>query len=72
MTEASKEDMERVIVGRREKIELEFYIDRPGTVLRWEFVTVDHGMSFGWYFKSAQTDTSSSDIVSVVSESCSV
>ena len=65
MTEVSREDMERVVVHRREKIELEFYVNQPGTVLRWEFVTVDHGISFGWYVKQ---EDSSSDII-VVSES---
>lgn len=54
MTEASRDQMERVVIGRRETYELEYQIEQPCTVLRWEFVTVDHSISFGWYLKGAR------------------
>ena len=54
MTEAGRDQMERVVIGRRETCELEYQVDQPHTVLRWEFVTVDHSISFGWYLKGAR------------------
>ena len=66
MMEASRDEMDRVVVGRRETCEREFHISSPGTVLRWEFVTIDHGISFGWYHKATET-TKSSNAFNVVS-----
>ena len=48
---ASRDQMERVVVGRRETCELGYQIDQPRTVLRWEFVTVDHSIGFAWYLQ---------------------
>ena len=67
MTEINKDEMERVVVGRRETCELEFPVSQPGTVLRWEFVTSDHGITFGWHLKEVHL-TKSSNAISVVSD----
>ena len=66
MTEACRDEMERVVIGRRETYELEFQIEQPGTVLRWEFVTVDHSISYGWFIKGT-AKRKFSNIVHVVS-----
>ncbi|KAL5478140.1 hypothetical protein EMCRGX_G025029 [Ephydatia muelleri] len=52
LTETSKEDMESVLVSRGSSYEREFTVELPGTVIRWEFITNDHDISFGWYQKS--------------------
>ena len=54
LTETSREEMERVIIGRGGTCELEFHISHPRTVLSWEFVSVDYDVSFGWYLKEAK------------------
>ena len=63
MTEASRDQMERVVIGRRETCELEYQIEQPGTVLRWEFVTIDHSISFGWLLKEAKRKSSNASSV---------
>ena len=54
LTETSREEMERVVIGRGGSRELEFQISHPRTVLRWEFVSVDYDVSFGWYLKEVR------------------
>ena len=63
MTEASRDQMERVVIGRRETYELEFQIEQSGTVLRWEFITVDHSISFGWFLRGARRKSSNASSV---------
>ena len=65
-TEASRDEMERVIIRRRGMHELECQVTQPGTVLQWEFVTIDHGINFGWYHKATEM-TKSSNAFNVVS-----
>ena len=66
MTEASRDEKERIVVGRRETCGLEFHIEQPGTVLRWEFITVDHSIGFGWQLRGA--GRKSSNAFNVVSK----
>lgn len=53
-TEARRDQMERVVIGRRETCELGYRIEQPRSVLRWEFVTVDHGIRFGLYLQGVK------------------
>ena len=69
LTETSREEMERVVVGRGGTCELEFHIHHPRTVLQWEFVSVDYDVSFGWYIRESRKRkmTSSKSLKEVVS-----
>ena len=55
LTETSREEMERVVIGRGSTCELEFHISHPRTVLSWEFVSTDYDISFGWFTKEIKT-----------------
>ena len=54
LTETSRNEMERVVIGRGGTCELEFHISLPRTVLSWEFISVDYDVSFGWYLKELE------------------
>ena len=67
LTETSRDEMERVVVGRKGIYELEFQISHPCTVLRWEFVTINYDLSYNWYLKEAQRrKTKSSNTSNVI------
>jgi hypothetical protein len=55
LTETSRDEMERVVIGRGSSCELEFHISHPQTVLSWEFVSTDYDISFGWFRKEVIT-----------------
>ena len=55
LTETSREEMERVVIGRGGTCEVEFHISRPRTVLSWEFVSIDYDISFGWFRREIKT-----------------
>jgi hypothetical protein len=52
LMESSKEEMERVVVGRGSSHLISHHVDTPGSVLRWDFMSTDHDISYGWYLKS--------------------
>jgi hypothetical protein len=52
LMESNKEEMERVVVGRGSSHLISHHVDTPGSVLRWDFMSTDHDISYGWYLKS--------------------
>eukprot|EP00731_Ephydatia_muelleri_P025329 Em0017g412a len=59
-TQTNKEDMERLVVSRGSSHNLEFPVEIPGTSIRWELITIDHDIGFGWFqkFEAAANDLS--------------
>ncbi len=55
LTETSRDEMERLVIGRGSSCELEFHISHPQTVLSWEFISTDYDISFGWFRKEIVT-----------------
>jgi hypothetical protein len=64
LMKSSKKEMERVVVGRRSSYLISYNVDTPGSKLRWDFMTTDHGIKYGWYLKSS-TGQRNIDVVPV-------
>ena len=52
LTETSREEMERVVVGRGSVHKIRCEVAEPRSVLKWEFISVDYDIAFGVYHKS--------------------
>ncbi|XP_065891180.1 SEC14-like protein 2 [Dysidea avara] len=49
--ENSKEDMEVAAVNRGSSSQVQYTVDTPGTVIRWEIVTKGYDIGFGLFYK---------------------
>ena len=54
LTETSKEDMERVVVGRGSAHKVTLEVDKSGSVIQWEFVSTEYDIAFGIYHQIKQ------------------
>ena len=51
MTETSRDEMERVIIGRGSSHKVTLEVDKSGSVIQWEFVSTEYDIAFGIYHK---------------------
>ena len=51
MTETSRDEMERVVVGRGSSHKVTLEVDKSGSVIQWEFVSTEFDIAFGIYHK---------------------
>ena len=49
LTETSREEMERVVIGRGSTHKVTLEVDKSGSVIQWEFVTSEYDIAFGIY-----------------------
>ena len=63
-TETSRDEMERITVGRRSAHNVVYEIEQVGSTLQWEFFTTTYDISYEVYIKSA----SKKDRVIIVSD----
>jgi len=52
------DSMETTVVHKGHKFVLDFVVDQPGSILRWEFMTEDYDIGFGVYRKDNGSDVS--------------
>ena len=49
LTETSREEMERVVIGRGSAHKVTLEVDKSGSIIQWEFVTSGYDIAFGIY-----------------------
>ena len=49
LTETSREEMERVVIGRGSAHNVTLMVDKCGSIIRWEFVSAEYDVAFGVY-----------------------
>ena len=49
LTETSRDDMEKVVVGRGSAHKVTLQVDETGSVIQWEFVSSEYDIGFGIY-----------------------
>ena len=49
LTGTSREEMERVVIGRGSAHKITLEVDKSGSVIQWEFVTSEYDIAFGIY-----------------------
>lgn len=53
--------MDRVVVRRGGNCELEYEVDVEESVLKWEFVSTSHDVSYCWFFRHTSVDKKPKD-----------
>ena len=54
LTETSKQDMERAVVGRGSAHKVTLEVDKSGSIIQWEFVSTEYDIAFGIYHQIKQ------------------
>ena len=49
LTGATREEMERVVVGRGSSHKVTLEVDKSGSVIQWEFISTEYDIAFGIY-----------------------
>lgn len=55
LTETSREEMERVVIGRGSTHKVTLQVDKSSSVIQWEFVSTQYDIAFGIYHKTKQS-----------------
>jgi hypothetical protein len=54
LMEKEKNEMEKVTVARGSTHLLPFQVEKPGSILKWEFMSTDHDIGYGWSRKQEE------------------